>query len=424
MKTQIFVPKQIPDEFDVIVVGGGLAGTFAAVAAAREGKKVLLLEKHNCLGGMATCGLIFPFMKDDEGESHRPANAGLYGQMKRELYEMGESVSPTSRQYKEEFMKVLLDRMVRKAGVKVLFRSQMYDVERDGDTIRSVTVATVSGNITVRGKIFIDASGDADLCAFAGLPFEQGRESDGLCQPMTLCFRLANVDWSKYDAAAANELYRKMQLTGEIKNPREDLLLFRYPVENILHANTTRVFGKNPVDVEDLTETDMELREQMIEMYHFLKEHIPGMEHCELISSALDGEVRESRRIVGRKRIEAEDLLNTVKFEDSIARGTYCIDIHNPSGSGTVLKHIPNNDYYTIPYGALLPEGMKNLIDVGRSISTSHEALSAVRIMPITSCMGEAAGIAAAMALDAGCGVADVDMTALRGKIVAYGGLC
>ena len=423
MNVHTFIPKTIPEEFDVVVIGGGLAGTFAAVAAAREGKRVLLVEKHNCLGGMATSGLIYPFMTDKERGGGAPANAGLYAQLKRDVYALGGSPSPDSGKYMEEFMKIALDRMVRAAGVKVLFRAQMHDVEVKDDRVISVTVATVSGNIRLRGKVFIDASGDADLCAFAGLPFEQGREEDGLCQPLTLCFRLANVDWDRYDKEAANALYRKFQAEGKISNPRENLLLFRYPVHNIMHVNTTRVCGVDPVDVEQLTEADMTLREQMLEMYTFLKNNVAGLEKCELISSALDGEVRESRRIVGLQRLEAEDLLNTRKFENSIARGCYDIDIHNPSGTGTVIKRIPDNDYFTIPYGALIPVRIQNLIDVGRSISSSHEALSSVRVMPITSCMGEAGGIAAALCVDDHCAARDVDIQRLRRAIVAHGGL-
>ncbi|MBQ8439648.1 MAG: FAD-dependent oxidoreductase, partial [Clostridia bacterium] len=155
----------------------------------------------------------------------------------------------------------------------------------------------------------------------------------------------------------------------------------------------------------------------------FMKENIPGLENCELISSAAESGIRESRRIVGLVQITADDLINTRKFEDSIARGTYAIDIHNPSGTGTYLHKMPHNDYYTIPYRALVPKTGKNLIVAGRSISATHEAIAAVRIMPITTCMGEAAGIAASMAIDSACSMAEIDVKTLREKITSYGGL-
>ena len=158
-------------------------------------------------------------------------------------------------------------------------------------------------------------------------------------------------------------------------------------------------------------------------MYRFMKNNITGMENCELISSAIEAGIRESRRIVGLYRITAEDLLSARKFEDSIARGTYEIDIHNPSGSGTDLRHIPANDYYTIPYRALVPRDADNLIVAGRSVCSTHEALAAVRIMPITTCMGEAAGIASALAINDNCPLAEINVADLQKRITSYGGL-
>lgn len=417
------VEKRLDECFDLAVVGGGLAGVMTAVAAAREGKRVILLEKYGCLGGMATAGLVYPFMRHSEVPSGKPANKGLYFRLLREIWELGGSDGAESRHYKEEFMKLVLDRMVTEAGVKLLLHAKLCEAERVGREIQSITVATVSGKLKIRARLYADATGNADLCAFAGLPFEQGREEDGLCQPMTLCFRLGNVDWSRFDGKAANALYNELQARGEIKNPRENILVFRSPVDNVMHLNTTRAVGYDPTDVESVTAAEMLLREQMLEMYHFMRAHVAGMEQCELQSSAIEAGIRESRRIVGLYRITAEDLLSTKKFSDSIARGTYQIDIHNPSGTGTVLRQIPPNDYYTLPYRALVPRDADNLIVAGRSVCSTHEALAAIRIMPITSCMGEAAGIAAALAIDGNCGFADVNVERLQARITSYGGL-
>ena len=423
MGQKFFSPLTMDSHFDVAVVGGGLAGVMSAVSAAREGKKVVLVEKYGYLGGMATAGLVYPFMRHDEKPSRRPANAGLYFELLREIYEIGGSDGPESRHYKEEFMKVVLDRMTKKYGVRVIFHAKLCSVEREDRRIVGITVATVSGKINIKARAFVDATGNADLVAFAGLPFEQGREEDGLCQPMTLCFRLGNVDWSRFDHAATNQLYREFQAQGKIKNPREDILIFHHPFDNVMHMNTTRAVGVDPTNVYQVTEAEMLLREQVLEMYRFMKENIPGLENCELISSAAESGIRESRRIVGLVKVTADDLVGTRKFEDSIARGTYAIDIHNPAGTGTYLRHMPPDDYYTIPYRALVPADADNLIVAGRCICTTHEALAAVRIMPITTCMGEAAGIACSMALDAGCTMAEVNTDVLREKIISYGGL-
>ena len=415
--------KKLEECFDLAVVGGGLAGVMAAIAAARDGKRVILLEKYGYLGGMATAGLVYPFMRDSECGSEKPANAGLYFKLLEEIHAIGGSCSAHSRKYHEEYMKIVLDRMVKQAGVKVLFHAKLCAVCREGALIRNITVATVSGQIQISAKIFIDATGNADLGAFAGLPYEQGREGDGLGQPMRLCFRLGNVDWNRFDLGAAVALYQQFQAEGKIKNPREDILVFRYPIDNVMHLNTTRVVGIDPTDVEQVTEAEMTLREQVLEMCRFMKDNIAGMEDCVLLSTATESGIRESRRIVGRVRITKEDLIGTKKFEDSIARGTYQIDIHNPSGTGTYLQKIPENDYYTSPYRALLPKDTENLIVAGRAISCTHEALSAVRVMPITSCMGEAAGIAAAMAADRACPVHKINVKDLQARIVSYGGL-
>ena len=420
---RVLVPKKLEHCYDVLVAGGGLAGVMAAIAAAREGKQVLLIEKYGCLGGMATAGLVFPFMRDCEIGSGRQVNAGLYLSMLEELYAMGGSNAPHSKQYKDELLKILLDRMVTRAGVKVLFHSKLCEAEMTDGCITSVTVATVSGMLRLRAKVLIDATGNADLCAFAGLPFQLGREEDGLCQPMTLCFRFANVDMERFDRRQATAAYQELRARGEIRNPRENVLSFRCSVDHVLHMNTTRANVKDPTDVEEVSGAEMLLREQMLEMYHFMREHVPGMEACELISSAVEAGIRESRRIVGVSCLTTEDVTGVRKREDSIARGAYGIDIHNPAGTGTFQQNLPPNEYYTVPYGALVPVRSHNVIVAGRSISSTHEALSAVRVMPITSCIGEAAGIAAAMAIDGDTGLAEVNVPRLREKITGYGGL-
>ena len=410
-------------EADLVVCGGGLAGVMCAVAAAREGKSVILVEKYGCLGGMATSGLVYPFMRHFEAPSGAPANAGLYFELLERIYALGGSSEAHSRHFRDEYMKIVLDRMTKEYGIKVLFHSRLCGVERDGREIKEISVATVSGIIKIKGKIFADTTGNAELCAYAGLPFELGRESDSLCQPMTLCFRIIGVDWSRFDRAEANRKYSELQAAGKILNPREDVLVFKHPLHGVMHMNTTRVSGLDPTDVEDVTYAEMTLREQMLEMTNFLRENVSGMENCQLMYSAAEAGIRESRRIIGRTVITAEDIVTARKFEDSIARGTYEIDIHNPTGGGTTHIGVPDNDYYTIPYSALIPTDCDNLIVAGRAISATHEALAAVRIMPITTCMGEAAGIAASMAIDNGTNIGDVELPALQKKIVSYGGL-
>ena len=331
-------------EFDVVVAGGGLAGVFAAISAARE-------------------------------------------------------------------------------GMKVLFHALLSDVVREGRVIKSVTVSTCQGNIKVSAPIFIDATGDADLSAFAGLEYKLGREKDGLCQPMTLCFRMTNVDWLKYDRQKANALYKEFREKGIIKNPREDILTFKYPIYNIMHFNTTRIVGKNPVNVFDVSESEMVAREQMFEMLDFLKKNVDGFEDADIVMSANEIGIRESRRIVGHYTITEQDVVTAAKHDDRIARATYEIDIHNPAGTGTYHCPVPENDFYTIPYRALIPIGADNLIVAGRPISSTHEAHSSFRVMPITSCIGEAAGVAASLMRKADAKSMDIDVAKMQNILTDHGAL-
>jgi len=391
-------------EFDVIVVGGGLTGVAAAVCAAREGMKVLILEQSGFLGGaMGNC-LINPFMPyttkmEINGEKKTvKLSDGFFTEIMDRLAEMGGRQGST---FHEEYLKLILDRMVVEAGVTVLLHSTLCGVEKSGDTITGVTTVSKAGKLTMHAKCFIDCTGDADLAVMAGCPTHLGRDKDQMCQPMTLCFRLANVDIEKYreNKPMINELYQKFQAEGKIKNPRENVLIFYHPVKNMLHFNTTRVIKLNPVDPFHLTRAEMEAREQMFEMYYFLKENIPGFENADIAFSAPQIGVRESRMIDGEHLLTEQELKACTRFDDAIAAANYDIDIHSPDGAGTSHYYFPDGEYYTIPYRSMLPRNADNLIVSGRCISSTHEAQASYRVMPIVTTLGQAAGVAAAVSI-------------------------
>ncbi len=394
-------------EYDVIVVGGGLTGVAAAVSAAREGMKALLIEQSGFLGGAPGNCLVNPFMNYRtklvvDGEKKTvDLSAGIFTEIVDKMAALGGSKGDS---FHEEYLKLVLDRMTIEAGVTVLLHSTLCGVEKSGNTLTGVTVVSKAGRMTLHASRFIDCTGDADLAVMAGCPTHLGRDADHLCQPMTLCFRLANVDMDKYHAnwQKISPLYQKLQAEGKIRNPRENVLIFHHPVKNMLHFNTTRVVKLNPTDPFHLTRAEMEAREQMFEMYNFLKENIEGFENADIAFSAPQIGVRESRMIDGLHLLTEKELKDCTKFDDAIAAGNYDIDIHNPEGAGTSHYYFKEGEYYTIPYRSLLPIGADNLLVAGRCISSTHEAQASYRILPIVTTLGQAAGVAAAVSVKEG----------------------
>ena len=409
--------------WDLIVVGGGLTGVAAAVSARRQGLSVLLIEKAGFLGGAPGTLLINPFMPYSttvDGKRFE-LSRGFFTELRSLLKEAG-GYRDGREDIHEEYLKLVLDRLITKEGVKPLFHAVLCGVEKSGETVTAVKVATKAGVLAFSGRYFIDSTGDADLAVAAGCPYHLGRP-DGLCQPMTLCFRIGNVDIETFrkNREAMQERYKEFRKQGKIKNPREDVLIFNTLVDGVLHFNTTRVVKHDPTNPFDVTEAEMIAREQMFEMYYFLRENCPGFEHSQLLYSAGEIGARESRMIDGEYMLTETDLRDCVKFDDTIAAGNYDIDIHNPEGSGTSHYYFPAGTWYTIPYRSLLPKNAANLLVAGRCISSTHEAQASYRVMPIVTTLGQAAGVAAAVAAKAGVGVKEIDITELQRILVENG---
>lgn len=390
--------------YDLIVCGGGLAGTAAAISASQEGLKVLIIEKSGFLGGAAGNCYVNPFMPytiKKDGEKIE-ISRGIFLQIVSKLIEMGGIAKEGDIVFNDEYLKIILDKLTAENNVDVLFHTTLISARTSGSEIKAVTVANKSGISELTARYFIDATGDAELSSMSGAKYHVGREEDGKCQPMTLCFRIANVDREKFDKTnyqQITEAYRKAQAEGRISNPREDVLWFNYTTRDIIHFNTTRISNLSPVDALELSKAERMGREQMYEMYLFLKRDIPGFENSVLLSSAPEIGIRESRMIDGEYVITKDDILGCRKFEDSICVGAYEIDIHGlDEGETTTHIRIPQGEYYTIPYRALIPTGFDNILVAGRCISSTHEAQASYRIMPICCCMGEAAGAAVALA--------------------------
>ena len=412
----------LQNSYDVAVLGGGFAGVGAALAAAREGCRVILIDKSNALGGAAVNCLVNPFMSYSTKINgvHTDLSAGIFKEIVDRLRERNALLHTA---FLEEELKFILNDMVEEAGIELLFHAYLCGVKKSGQKIESLSLATKSGVIELSAAYFIDATGDANLAYLADCPTVLGRKSDNLCQPMTLCFRLGNVDVDAFFASRDRYLkaYKEALQGGELINPREDVLVFKTPIPNVLHFNTTRVVKLDPTSPADVTKAEIIARKQVKEIYEFLKKNADGLEESFLMMTASEIGVRESRMTVGDYVLTEADCRAFKKFDDAVAACNYDIDIHNPEGSGTSHYYFPEGEYYTVPYRSLIPQNSENLLMAGRCISSDHGAQASYRIMPTVTCIGEAAGTAAALAKKAKTDVRHIDIQSLQNTLKANG---
>ncbi len=416
-------------ECQVLVVGGGPAGIGAAVGAARSGARTILVERYGFLGGNATASLVGPFMTSFSADGKTQVIRGVFDELVRRMEKMGGAIHPSKvpsgvarsaymkhghigvTPFDPETMKLVSAELCLEAGVELLLHTIFIDPVVEGSAVRGAILHNKGGLQAVLATITVDCSADADVAARAGVPCRQGRESDGLTQPMTMFFRVGRVDRASVDAyfrAHPEEIERRMafascitaaQAAGDYTIPRERLSLYESPQEGVWRVNVSRILGMDGTKAEDLTRAEIEGRRQVMEILAFLRKYVPGFERCTLIDTAAQVGVRETRRIEGEYTLTRDDLVSGRDFEDTIACAAYPIDVHDPTGSGGgVSNRGETANVYRIPYRCLVPKGVEQLLVAGRCVSATHEALGAIRVMPPSFAMGEAAGTAAALA--------------------------
>lgn len=404
-------------ETDVLVCGGGCAGSAAALAAARAGARTLLVEKAPFAGGIIT-SVGLPYF---DGIAHIDTRRVVVRGIALELLSKSGVCAPDAKTVEKhnptisntfEF-KLLLDRLFqeRKAELSVLFNSVICDATSGGGRVESVTVANKDGLVTVKPKVVIDCSGDADVAAWAGAPYEQNAE----VQPLTLHFRIGNVKPAARLSQACKESLKKAQERGELPYFYGPGVMFLY------HGTEVYVHGvrvpANPTDAADLTRAEMQGRADAHAMFRAWKQDVPAFADAYFIEAYPWIGVRESRRILGRHVLTEEDLMNARRFDDAIATGCWYLDLHpNKTVLGSANDFDPKKVQpapYDIPYRSLVPQKLGNLLVAGRCHSASRGAHASTRVTATAMAMGEAAGVAAAMSLKSG-----TDVAALDGRLV------
>ena len=410
-------------KYDLVVCGAGPAGAAAAITAARNGLKVCLVERDGCAGGMATSALVNPWMGhwfwSPEKKQWLSLGGGFFNEIVREMravHAVGAALN--SAAFDEEQLKCVYDRLLRDAGVEVLYHALVTGVRRKGRTLDRIVVEGKGGRQEITGTSFIDATGDGDLADLAGCEAAVGRPQDGLTQAMTLSFRLANVNKAPLlatgDLAKARALvdtyFQAARANGSLDYPHRDFIHFYdYPRPGVLHFNMTRINQVSGLSLRDLTKAEIEGRRQAALISDWLIRTVPYFKDAYLAKLAAHVGVRETRHVQGQYFMTHEDVASGRKFPDGIARSAYIIDIHSPVGSG--FDHEvkgtkgeakqsyapPVGDYYEVPFRSLVPLAVDNLLVACRALSASHAASAAVRVMATMMAVGEAAGLAAAL---------------------------
>ncbi|SFT23664.1 FAD-dependent oxidoreductase [Paenibacillus sp. BC26] len=393
---------------DVVVIGGGPAGTAAAIGAARSGKKVALLEKSAQLGGMGTLGNVSIFMPIGNV-------TGIYREMIAEMLAEylpeghDESIAP---QYSPFLLRHYLNEKMKKENVHVYFHSEFVGTIREGNKIKAVIMSTREGLKAFEGERFIDCTGDARVAIDAGVPYTTGREEDGLTQPMTLMFQMTNTG-SPVTPFLPEGCYEYKEVSDL---PQGRRLYWEQNNNGTLLVNMSRVKA-NGAKIEEVNYAEAEALKQVFSIAYYLQK--TGYGNYSLSHIASQTGVRETNQIEALYRLTEQDLVTGARFPDVVAQTNYEIDIHSPDAAKTTDER--KIDGYDIPYRCMVPEAIDNLLVAGRSISATHVAMSSMRVQATCYALGQAAGAAAAISMDRETAMRDVPMTELHEQLKKQG---
>lgn len=390
---------------DILVAGGGPAGVAAAIAAARQGARVLLIEEQACLGGQGTAGLVPAFMQFTDGVNFLADGVGRMA-LER-MWAIGGKVDGNPYSIRVEALKRAYDELMAETGATYLLTTRIIAVETADGLISHVVCAGKSGLFAAAARVFVDATGDADLCAWAGAPFEKGDEQ-GRMMAGTLCSLWAGIDWDSAKRPHARELDRAIA-DGVFTEPDRHLPGIWRVGAHTGGGNIGHTYGVDGTDERSLTQALIRGRRQMAEYERYYRDYLSdGFRDAELVATGAMLGIRETRRILGDYVLTLNDFKERASFGDEIGRYAYPVDIHASDSSKESFRKFHTEhtslryrqgESYGIPYRVLCPQGLRNVLTAGRSISADRYMQSSIRVMPGCYITGQAAGVAAALAL-------------------------
>ena len=417
-------------EVDVFVAGGGPAGVAAAVAAARQGARVFLAERHTCLGGMGTAGMLPLFMPFTDG-IHMLAG-GIGADIQRRLKEAGGTGPGSDVTIRAEVLKRVYDELLVEANVQFLFHTNLVAVEADAGHVSAAVLAGKSGLFAVQARVYLDCTGDGDLAAWAGAPFEKGDEQ-GNMMAGTLCSLWADIDWSAVnqggrasDESRLEDAFRDHVFTHDDRHLPG---MFRVG-QHTGGGNLGHTFGLDSTDEQSLTQALVGARKSLVEYERYYKQYLKGFEQMELVATAAQLGARESRRILGDYVLNLEDFKSRADFPDEIGRYNYAVDIHaakpDLASYQRYAEDFQNLRYgqgesYGIPYRCLVPQKLSNVLVAGRCVSTDRYLQSSLRVMPGCFITGQAIGVAAAICARQDCDPRSVAAADLQRRLKDMG---
>ncbi len=419
------------DRYDVVVVGAGSAGSSAAISAARLGARTLLVDRLGFMGGTSTAVLDTFYAFYTPGASPRRVVGGLGWEVAERLTADGVAFerpntygAGTGVTYDQEALKLLWERLADDAGVHLLLHTWATGVRLAGRAVESVRLWNKGGERWVGAGVVVDASGDADVCAMAGVPYDDAK-AQGRVQSLSTLFRLANVDVERAAAVPKAELWTTMReaaASGAYRLSRHEGSWHRTPHEGVVMVHMTRIPDVDATDPVQLTRAEIDGRRQVREYHRFLRDRVPGFERSVLVGTSPAIGVRESRRVHGDYRLTRDDVLGGRRFADEIALCGAPIEDHG-AGGDTEWRYVSQAGAYGIPFRSLLPVGVDGLLVAGRCFSATHDAHASARSMATCMAMGQAAGTAAAQAVASGAPPRGLDPDVVRQRLLDGGAL-